>query len=466
MLLYSQETEIRCIKTLTNSKIPEAVRSTLLGKLDKSHFRFPPCSASFNRISVIAKKRTELIDYDDLLEDPALEEDFRDVLRDSDVKSCGNKKSLKLLFERLNEYRKIRIIYETSNDAIDALDSGNVDVEQLLNKITAQIVSANSDTYADEKVISFGQNDNSYEIVDEVLNSVAEVLLKTGFTEFDNKAGGLPKEGVMIIAATTSGGKSAVLMNLLINIYRLCKMKVLRLSLEMGDRQETTRLLSNLSGVPLWKFKHNKLTMVDKKRIKKAHAEFIKFGQENDCSYCSWSPKRPMKFDEAMRWIKPFQFDIVGVDYISLFEGVDVDNQWMMLSGIARQAKVYSRNNSCLVILLCQLDDDTDKLRYSRGVKEHCDVMWRWNYSKEEQRELRILPVKQDKCRDGELFPFELGERFDIMRVENVSSEESDDYEGSEEDELGNNVIHINKSSSALKTDEDDGESDHAYALE
>ena len=463
MLLYSQEAELRCIKTLANPKIPEAIRSTLLGRLDKSHFHFPPCIAAYNRISTIARKRTELIDIEDLLDDPSLEEDFRDLIRDSDVKPCKNNKQIRLLIERLNEYRKIRIVYDIANDAIDKLDSDNVDIEKLLNRITEKIVSANSDTYEDEKIISHGANNNSEDVVHDTLNTVSEVLLKTGFTEFDNKAGGLPEEGVMIIAATTSGGKSAVLMNLLINLYLLCKKKVVRLSLEMGDRQETQRLLSNISGIPLWKFKQNKLSMKEKKLIKAKHAEFVAFGVKNKCSYNTWSPKRPMQFDEAMRWIKPYQFEVVGVDYISLFEGVDVDNQWRILSGIAAQGKRYSRINKCLVILLCQLDDDTDKLRYSKGVKEHADVMWRWNYSKDEQRELRTLPIKQDKCRDGELFPFELAERFDIMRVENIN--ESDAYGSDEEDDLDSKVVHISKASSALRQEDDDDE-DHSYALE
>lgn len=466
MLLYSQELELRCIKTLTNAKIPEDIRGALLGGLNVSHFHSPPCVAAFNRICTIAKKRTELMDLEDLLEDPALHEDFRKILKDTKVGSCKNKKQIRQLLERLNEYRKIRIVYSAADNALNTLEGDNVDIDKLLASITEKIVSANSNSYDDERMIIHGQNNNSEEFVDDVLNTVSETLMKTGFDDFDSKAGGLPEEGVMIIAATTSGGKSALLMNLLINLYLLCKKKVLRLSLEMGDRQETQRFLSNISKVPLWKFKQNKLSAKDKKIINEAHQKFVDFGKDNKCCYCTWSPKKPMKFDEAMRWIKPYQFNVVGIDYISLFDGVDVDNQWRILSGIAAQAKTYSRINKCLVILLCQLDDATDRVRYSRGVKEHSDIMWRWNYSREEQRELRVLPIKQDKCRDGELFPFDLAERFDVMRVENIKEDNYNKENDGEEDEeeYGDNVVFMKKASSSLKSnDEDDN---HSYALE
>ncbi len=200
MLLFSQKSEIRCIKTLTDRKIPETIRSTLLGKLNESHFHFPPCKAAYNRISVVARKRLELVDSDDLLEDPALEEDYRDVLRGSDIKPCGSKSGINRLLERLNEYRKIRIVYEIANTTLTKLDSDNVDTDKLLNFITEKIVSANAEITDDEKMISFGNNSNSEAIVDDVLNKPTETLLKTGFSEFDTKAGGLPEEGVCCIA--------------------------------------------------------------------------------------------------------------------------------------------------------------------------------------------------------------------------------------------------------------------------
>lgn len=437
MQLYSQDMELRCIATLTSSKIPESVRSTLLGKLSKEFFHYPPCAAAFNRIDVIARKRFEIVDYADLLEDPALEEDFRDILRDSDIKRCKSKKQINRMIDSLDSYRKIRIVYEAANGALDRIEGDSLDIDSLLDDITTRITKARRDINEEDQFVTIGKRGNADELVHDVLNTVVDPMIKTGFSKYDDRNGGLPEEGVMIIAATTSGGKSTVLMNLLVNLYLLSKKRVGRISLEMGDKQEMQRLLARLSGVKFWKIKQNKLSPKEKQRIEKAFAEFNEFGEKNDCVFTSISPTRGMDIDDALRMVKPYGFDVLGIDYVSLLEGVDEDNQWRVLSSIVRQCKVFSRENKCLVIVLCQLDADTDRIRYSRGMKEHADVMWSWNYSKKEQREIQVLPLNVDKARDGELFGFELGERFDVMMVENIEGEPG--Y-GDEEDEVDDDI--------------------------
>jgi len=472
MQLYSQDMELRCIVTLTHSKIPEAVRSTLLGKLSKEFFHYPPCAAAFNRIEVLARKRFEILDLADLLEDPALEEDFRDILRDSDAKSCMNRKSMERMVTGLDDYRKIRIVYEAANTALNKIEGEALDIDALLDNIAEKLTRARRDINEEDQFVVIGKNTNADDLVHKVLNQVVDQLIKTGFTKYDTRNGGLPEEGVMIIAATTSGGKSAVLMNLLVNLYRLSKKRICRISLEMGDEQEMQRLLSRLSGVAFWKIKQNKLSPKEKQRINKSYEKFKQFGEDNECVFTSISPTRGMRIDEALRMVKPYAFDVIGLDYVSLLEGVDDENQWRVLSSIVREAKVFSRENKCLIIILCQLDAETDKIRYSRGMKEHADVMWSWNYSKKEQREIRVLPINVDKVRDGELFTFELAERFDIMTAENIEGESG--YGSSDEEEEVDDDIDLTpeelsgkkrKKPKKKKTEEVDDTDDDDYAL-
>lgn len=460
MQLYSQDMEIRCIVTLTNSKIPEEIRSTLLGKLSKDFFHYPPCAAAFNRIDVLARKRYELIDISDLLEDPALEEDFRDILRDTDVKSCKNKKTINRMLESLDTYRKIRIVYDVANNALEDIEGDSVDVDKLLDTIGEKLTRARRDIGEEDQFVIIGKNNNADDLVNTVLTRVVDQLIKTGFTKYDEKNGGLPEEGVMILAATTSGGKSTILMNLLVNLYLQSNKRVGRISLEMGDLQEMQRLLSRISSVPFWKIKQNKMSPKEKQRIKKAYEKFKQHGIDNDCVFTSISPTRGLRIDDALRMVKPFGFDVIGIDYVSLLEGVDEENQWRVLSSIVRQCKVFSRETKCLVIVLCQLDADTDRLRYSRGMKEHADVMWSWNYTKKEQRELRILPIGVDKARDGELFTFDLGERFDIMTAENIEG-----GSGYGDDDTPEEDIDLDSDSSKDSSDDEDEEETDDYAL-
>lgn len=430
MQLYSQHMETKCILTLSNPKIPENIRSMMLGKLSKEFFHYPPCVAAFDRISAIARKRFEMVEYADLLEDPAMEEEFRDILRDTDIKCCKNKKAINKVVDTLDAYRQIRIIYDGCSEALDKLEGEKVDNDALMDNLADKITRARRSVEDEHKIVNIGANhSNADDVVENVLYKVEDELYKTGFTAYDERNGGLPKEGVMILAATTSGGKSTVLMNILVKLYLICKLKVFRVSLEMGDEQEMERLLSHLSGVPFWRIKQGKLRPKDRERIKTKYDEFKKFGEENGCTFSSMSPVRGVTFDDALRTVKPYSPHVIGVDYVNLLEGVDDENQWRKLSGIVREAKIFSRETKSLVIILCQLDSDSDKIRYSRGMKEHADIVWIWNYSKKEQRELNVLPINVDKVRDGEVFSFDLSERFDIMTVENMESDGSNAYD-------------------------------------
>jgi len=421
MQIYDQSVEMICIKTLTSLKVPELVRSNLLGKLSKEFFHYPPCQAAFNRIDNIAKKRFALIDFDELVSDPAVSEEFRDILRESDAEHAHSKKKVKSIVELLDNYRKIRIVYDMCNDALEKVESEDVDVEKLLGALGDKLLSAQRNIGVEDEFVHFGKNSNSAKLIEEAVNKTINEMYKTGFTEYDDRNGGVPKEGVMIIGATTSGGKSTVLMNLLINIHRLNRVSTKRISLEMGDIQEIQRMGSRLSGVPFWKIKQGRMSPAEKQRFLKAFKDFEAFGVENDCTFSSISPTKGMTIDDAFRAVKPFGPKVIGLDYVSLLEGVDEDNQWRVLSAIIRKAKIFSREAKCLVIILCQIDGETNKIRYSQGMKEHADLVWTWNYAKKEQRELRILPIEVSKARDGELFSFNLGERYDVMRVDNMS---------------------------------------------
>lgn len=427
MLLYSRDAELKCIATLTNPEVTEPKRLAFMGRLSKDFFHYPPCEAAFNRIDKHVKRKFSLIDFDDLVEDPALQEDFRDQLKEIEVTPSRSKKSMDRLFDNLDTYRKVRALYSAVEKASLLFEQDSIeDIDGELDKLSTDIARARRDVGTEQRLMVVGKGKNSEEVFERVMNKDREPLLPTGYVDYDKVNGGIPEEGVFLIAATTSGGKSTVLLNLLTYFYRHLNKSVCRVSLEMGDDQELTRMLSNWSGVPLKKIKRNNMSMQERKRVKRAWKEFNRHGRKNKVKFVSLSPDRGMTIHEVFRMTKPFGFPVVAIDYVGLLEGVDVDNQWQVLNAITREAKIYSREAKCLVIILAQLDDTSEKLRYSKGMKEHVDVMWKWNYAKQEQRDLRILPIVVDKARDGELFTFSLEERFDVMQARNVEASDDD----------------------------------------
>lgn len=84
--------------------------------------------------------------------------------------------------------------------------------------------------------------------------------LPTGFTNLDNVLAGLQKSDLVILAARPSLGKSALSLNIALNIAVGEKTPVGVFSLEMSRDQVVDRLISSVSGVDLWRLRTGKLS--------------------------------------------------------------------------------------------------------------------------------------------------------------------------------------------------------------
>ncbi len=424
MQLFSPTAELRAILTITAKHIPESKRSTWLGKMNKDMFHNPVTKRAFERIDKIAKKRFKIISFKGLLEDPSLDEDLRDMLSTTKEKPCSKASQVNETIETLRHYRKIRIVYEVAMQALQQMEKPSIDIDALLSKVAGEIGKAQSNAADEEFFLHFGANDTGDEVLNKILNGETVPRLKTGFKEYDEKNGGFPDNGVVIIAATTSGGKSTVAMNICRHMYSVNNLSTFRVTLEMQELQETQRLLSHLTGIPLERFVKGTLTPGDKKTIKKAMQKFRAHGKKHGINYTTWSPKAGQSMDDVLRMAKPFGYKVIVIDYVGLLEGSGED-QWKSLLDAVGTAKNFTRQTGTLVIILAQLDSGKDELRYSKGMAEHADTFWKWNYSKDEQRELRRIPVIVAKDRDAPLMTFDLEERFDIMTAYSVGDGES-----------------------------------------
>jgi hypothetical protein len=148
-------------------------------------------------------------------------------------------------------------------------------------------------------------------------------------------------------------------------------------------------------------------------------------------SYGFLSPDRGMSVDDVLWMATPYGANVVCIDYIGLLNDAAASDQWKSLSEVVRKCKVHATNTNTLYVILAQLDSESDKIRYSKGMLEHADVAWLWNYSDPEVRAGRKLPIRIAKARDGELFELPLDERFDIMVVgDNGTLDYPDEAEG------------------------------------
>jgi hypothetical protein len=433
MKLFSQHSEMKALKCITRgskkskgdgytSEAGLDAGAYLLASLDESFFHYEPCKVAFARIMVILKKRSQVMSYDDLCEDPSINEEYREVLKQYTKKASLTLEGAKNLVDTLSKYRKARLVYFAAKHALEVLKGNELDVDKLLDSMSNRIAEARTASTDKDPIYILGKDSNSMDLLDEALSPEDDLLYKTGFKEFDDKVGGLPSEGVVILAGTTSGGKSTMRMNLLSRMYKLNKIDVSTVSFEMNAKKESRRLLSFLTKIPLWKFTRKKLTEADREKCAKAWKKFQKFGEKNDCRYALLCPTRGLTLQQTFMIFKPYGFKVIGIDYVSLLEGVAIENQALMLKALAREAKIFSAENHCLVILLAQADSDDGRVRYSKGMLEDADNVWLWNYSRPEDRERKIIPIGQVKGRDQEVFNFELEEAFEVMSISDTEA--------------------------------------------
>lgn len=470
-LLYDQSSEFRVLKTILDERIDEPIRSSFLGRLTPEHFHDAACVAAFERLSTVARKRFELITKQELLSDPVIDEDLRDILKENirNVKSLRSKKNRTAGIRVLDKFRKLRALYDAASSILTQMEEPEICVDTMLEQLTGVISKANSGMNSEQFYLTFGQGDTSKSTIERIMLNEKSVRIPTGFKAYDSENGGLPEKGVMIMAGTTSGGKSTIAMNVAAQIYLQQKKSVMRISLEMDDIQETRRLASHLTKIEFSKFVHGRLNTLDKKKVAEKFAEFTAHGVKHGISYSSISPTVGMSIDDVFSACAPFGYKVIFVDYIGLLTGMDAQSQWFQLSEVTAKAKRYSSAHNCLVVLLAQLDDTTDKLRYARGIKEHADTMWQWNYTKPEQRDLHVLPMQVSKDRDGKVFNFELNERYNVMTAEDL--EGASDYSApaydSSADDDDEDLTRKRKQKKKRKRrlDDEDSRSEETYAL-
>lgn len=421
MELFSLNLELRALRSLTDTGIEEQRRLSLVGRLTNRHFGVAPTRAAFKRIQSTAKTEGELPDWETLCEDPRLDEETRELLRD-EGENCkpARPTGYKKLAEHLGRFKKRRDLNEISKlitKGLGETESEDYDESDLHALVMEKMSNLGSAAAKDAKIYGFGagQRGSGLKLAKRVLASPKESLYKTGLTEYDERNGGLPTSGVVLLAATTSGGKSAVSMNIGHDMAMLNGIRVKRVTLEMTAEQETNRYMSAMSGVDFKRIKNKTITKAEQRQILKALTKVNDELEKVGGAFTYTSPSRGMSMDDILYMSAANDDHITIIDYVGLLNDIDTGNQAASLSEAVRKAKIASASTGRLFIILVQLDSESGKVRYSRGMNEHADVLITWSYVDAEVRATHELPMEVEKARDGELFGFFVAEDFATM---------------------------------------------------
>lgn len=240
--------------------------------------------------------------------------------------------------------------------------------------------------------------------------------IPTGLRDLDKQLAGLQRSDLIVIAARPSMGKTALMLNMSLDIATKAKQgAVLYFSLEMSKEQLVDRLLAAEAGVDAWKLRTGEgLTDKDFERLSAGMGElaeapiFI-----DDTSGITVSDLRT----KARRLHHQHPLAAIMVDYLQLMSGgsrfATTSNRVQEISEISRSLKILARELNVPVVAASQLSRTVESrnppipqladLRESGSIEQDADIVtfiYRPNYY-DENADPNITELYIKKHRNG-----------------------------------------------------------------
>ena len=415
----------------------DEVQSYLLGALNTSFFGLSESQEIFRRVRHLVKEFGKNIPSVNILaEDLSLSDESREMLKKwKNISVAPSADKARVIVYHLDKYRKARICLKYSTKVYDLMRSSKADPELAIKSFADAVKESIASIDMEKDILHIGKDCNAHQLVADIINGKVTQMIPTGFENFDKVNGGFFRGSLVSLAATTSGGKSALSIQLLINMYR-AKYNVGLVSLEMNHEEIITRILANLARVDSMLVKKNQMSKKEAIRMGLAWGKFAELGKKADNRYSIYTPRDYLLIEDICYRMARYKYDVLVVDYATLVK--HEAESWIALSEIAKFLKRFAQINNMVTILLCQLSEE-NKIRYSGAIREHSDNVWSWVYNREIAQETgRIITIDQQKARNQQVFDFKIDERFDFMTLTDYKDDSedpltSDNYSNEEE---------------------------------
>ena len=413
------ENEVSAIKTLCGTRDKPRTVLMELG-INQEYFEDPRTKEMYRCVMALSKKNSQIPTYPILSQYPSLSPAARELIKDTDEKlpPARNVGDAEVIFGELDKIRKARIISKSIKKMLQILDPEDANPDDAVRVYEKTLLALRH--VSDDTIIRVGLDSNLMEHVDRSLSRTKPNTIPTGFRDFDEDAGGLPRGGLTVFAASSGGGKSAMGLQVGINAVN-AGYNVAIVTLEMNAEQITNRLMSNLAQT-----NHDYFHLAKAHAQQKKHAREVmdKWNEDNAAAgrrfqvYCI----ADTTMSSIALQLRVFDYDVIIIDYINLLNKDDTEgnNEAQALAEIARQAKVQASQTNAAWIVLAQLNEQ-GIVKYSRAIKEHADYMWTWTYG-DAERESHVIDIEQQKSRNSKGFKFSLKERFEWQKFENIGS--------------------------------------------
>lgn len=241
--------------------------------------------------------------------------------------------------------------------------------------------------------------------------------LASGYKDLDNITSGFQKSDLIIIAARPSVGKTALALEIAVNIGLETQEAVAFFSLEMASRPLASRMVSSRALIDSQKLRSGLLVDDDWEKytfgISELSVANLMIDEQPGMTVAEMKAKcRKLKREQGLACI--------FIDYLGLIKG-DNSNRYELVSENTRELKNLAREFNVPVICLCQLKRDvearSDKrpmmsdLRESGEIEQSADViafLYRDDYYNAESEKKNIIEIIISKQRNGPVGTVEL----------------------------------------------------------
>lgn len=419
MKIVVPKIELKVVQAL----LSKSKNSKYFSLLDEHCFHYPPARESYKRSLILLKSRGNLPSWDEVIHDPVIEQDNRTALQKYQSKPIKSGKKVKELIQLLHKYKKKRILIEHSRYIQKSIKSDSADVDKLIERSNDILARAKVNS-GETRFFRIGLEENTNKIVRRLLTKPKRNrFLRTGFNAFDSINSGLFRSALVVLSGQTGAGKST-LIGVLSRNFASQGAKVGVVTLEMDEEEQLERRLAQVSRIPLTDI-INPRERLSKKQLRKAIKKFEDYNEslrKKGGQELFYPPDDDVSMSDVLFTLKPHDFDVIIIDYISLLKDANDDKQWQRLGEVTRQGKIFAKNNDCIVILLAQLSEEL-KVRYARSIKEHANNLWSWGRT-DLLDQHGIMEINQEKARKQKMFKFYLKCEFEYMDIRDVNKEE------------------------------------------
>jgi replicative DNA helicase len=292
----------------------------------------------------------------------------------------------------MNEYVRLvndkfvrRSLIKAGYETVNASYITNIVLENLFTEFETKIFNL-ANQVKKQKLFSAGEivKDIFYDLKQKSLTP-GSIGLFSGFYALDTLIQGFQKSDLIIIAGRPSMGKTAISLNIALNVIKKSKVPVLFLSLEMSKEQIMYRLITMETNINQINLRSGQLLKDDWAKLSKIMKIFSKIPLFiNDTS--------DLSIQDIRSKLKTIVFEqgsigLVIIDYLQLMQNskLKTENRVQELSQITRSLKIIAKEFNVPIIALSQLSRNietrVDKtpllsdLRESGSIEQDADIV-------------------------------------------------------------------------------------------